>query len=69
MADISSLDLHATNLKLVFEDPPASLHVMSETILSADNMVDVAKNVLAKMPCKWGDCKFVLNSWNMVQEV
>jgi hypothetical protein len=42
---------------------------MPEIILSADNGVDIAKNVLWKMPCKWGECEFVLNSWRMVKEV
>jgi hypothetical protein len=66
---VSKVYLDATSLKLVLEDTVTSLHVMPDTVLSADSMVDIAKNVLAKVPCKWGECKFVLNSWNMVQEV
>jgi hypothetical protein len=66
---VSKVNLDAISLKLVLEDTATSLHVMPDTVLSADSMVDIAKNVLAKVPCKWGECKFVLNSWNMVQEV
>jgi hypothetical protein len=42
---------------------------MPETTLLADSIVDIAKDVLVKMPCKWGECESVLNSWNMLKEV
>jgi hypothetical protein len=36
---------------------------MPETIMSADIMVDIAKSVLVRMPCKWGECDFVMTSF------
>jgi len=41
---------------------------MVDTVLSADSIVDIAKITLGKFSCKWGECQYVLNSWNMLHE-
>jgi len=69
VSSIKSYNLHATCLELVSKDTSTDLHVMPETTLLADSLVDIAKKILGKMPCKWGDCESVLNCWEMVKEV
>lgn len=46
-----------------------NLHVMSQITISAESVIDIAKNTLGRFSCKWGICECLLNSWNMLQEV